>query len=118
MTASTSVQKIVNTLQLPSTGSSNRAELNTQVGAALTQVDQGLEHLLAKRTEVGSRLNAIDSADDSRSQFELELTTSLQGLRDVDYAEAIGRMNVEMLGLQAAQAAYARIAQLSLFNYL
>lgn len=114
----TTLQQLVGTLQLTAGNSSARAELNTQVGAALTQLDQGLEHLLSKRTEVGSRLIAVDSAEDSRSQYELELTTQLGGLRDIDYAEAIGRMNVEMVGLQAAQSAYARIAQLSLFNYL
>ncbi len=39
-------------------------------------------------------------------------------LRDIDYAEAISRMNQQLTGLQAAQAAYAKISQLSLFDYL
>ena len=39
-------------------------------------------------------------------------------LQDLDYAEAISRMNQQMTGLQAAQAAYTRIGQLSLFDYL
>ena len=39
-------------------------------------------------------------------------------LRDVDYAAAISRMNQQLTGLQAAQAAYSKISQLSLFNYL
>jgi flagellar hook-associated protein 3 FlgL len=43
---------------------------------------------------------------------------SIGKLRDVDYAEAIARMNQQLTSLQAAQAAYSRIAQLSLFNYL
>jgi flagellin-like hook-associated protein FlgL len=36
----------------------------------------------------------------------------------VDYAEAISKLNQEYAGLQAAQAAYTKIAQLSLFDYI
>ena len=42
----------------------------------------------------------------------------LSDLRDVDYASAISQLNQQYAGLQAAQAAYTRIAQLSLFDYL
>ena len=38
--------------------------------------------------------------------------------RDLDYAEAVSRMNQQLTGLQAAQAAYSRIARLSLFDFL
>jgi flagellar hook-associated protein 3 FlgL len=44
--------------------------------------------------------------------------SSIGELRDLDYAEAISRMNQQLTSLQAAQAAYTRIAQLSLFDYL
>jgi flagellar hook-associated protein 3 FlgL len=36
----------------------------------------------------------------------------------VDYASAISQLSLQQTGLQAAQAAYSRIAQLSLFDYL
>jgi flagellar hook-associated protein 3 FlgL len=39
-------------------------------------------------------------------------------LRDLDYASAITKMNQQLVGLQAAQQSYARISQLSLFDYL
>jgi flagellar hook-associated protein 3 FlgL len=48
----------------------------------------------------------------------VELQRNLSELQDVDYAEAISRMNRQLLGLQAAQQSYAQVAQLSLFNYL
>jgi flagellar hook-associated protein 3 FlgL len=43
---------------------------------------------------------------------------ALSKIKDLDYAEAITRMNVQMAGLQASQQAYARVQGLSLFNYL
>ena len=39
-------------------------------------------------------------------------------MQDLDYAEAISRMNQQMVALQAAQAAYTRLGQMSLFDYL
>jgi flagellar hook-associated protein 3 FlgL len=40
----------------------------------------------------------------------------LSSVRDLDFAEAISRLNQQMTGLQAAQAAYTRIGQMSLFD--
>jgi len=46
------------------------------------------------------------------------VNASLAQVRDLDYAEAIGRMNSQMVALQAAQQSYTRVAQLTLFDYL
>jgi flagellar hook-associated protein 3 FlgL len=60
----------------------------------------------------------VDNTSASRDQLTEEISGSVSQLRDIDYAEAISRMNQQLTGLQAAQASYAKIAQLSLFNYL
>jgi len=39
-------------------------------------------------------------------------------LQDVDYAEAVTRMQKEMLSLQAAQSSFAQLSKLNLFNYI
>ena len=54
----------------------------------------------------------------ARAEQEVELQRVTSELRDVDYAEAITRMNQQLVGLQAAQASYSKISQLSLFDYL
>lgn len=95
-----------------------RARFGTAINQALAQLSQGLDHVTDLRAEVGARLSALDSAEAARSDVEYELAGSLSELRDLDYAEAISRMNQQLVGLQAAQAAYGRISQLSLFNYL
>jgi len=46
------------------------------------------------------------------------LQSMTSDLQDLDYAQAITKMNQQLTGLQAAQASYARISQLSLFDYL
>ena len=42
----------------------------------------------------------------------------VSNLRDVDYATATALYSQQYLALQAAQASYAQIGQLSLFKYL
>jgi flagellar hook-associated protein 3 FlgL len=95
-----------------------RAGLTSSLAKALVQLDQGLSNVQNLRAETGTRLSALESAAAVRQQLDDELTGSVGKLQDLDYAEATGRMNQQMLGLQAAQAAYGRIAQLSLFSYL
>jgi flagellar hook-associated protein 3 FlgL len=92
--------------------------LGTDLNNALGQLDQGLNHVIDLRAEIGARLSALDNAENQREDMKVQLSSSLSDLRDLDYAEAISRMNQQLTGLQAAQAAYTRIGQLSLFDYL
>jgi flagellar hook-associated protein 3 FlgL len=48
----------------------------------------------------------------------LRLKSTLSDAQDVDYSEAITRMNKDMLALEAAQSSFAKISQLNLFDYL
>jgi flagellar hook-associated protein 3 FlgL len=70
------------------------------------------------RAEVGTRLQAIDIAADFRDSEAVDLQALISGIRDVDYASAISKLNQQYTSLQAAQAAYSKIGQLSLFDYL
>ena len=60
----------------------------------------------------------VDSQLNINDQFNLQLQETLSGIQDLDYAEAISRFNMELTALQAAQQAYARMYEMSLFNYL
>jgi flagellar hook-associated protein 3 FlgL len=112
------IDQFVTTLETAVDDPSGRANLGTGLNAALAQIDQGLTRVLNLRAEIGARISTTESAEDSHSALEVELKSSLSELQDLDYAEAIGRMNQQLTGLQAAQAAYTRISQLSLFDYL
>jgi flagellar hook-associated protein 3 FlgL len=97
---------------------SSRSQLYTNLAASLQQIDQGLTHVLNLRAETGARLSMIDAATESRDSLDVNLHKSLSEMQDLDYAEAISRMNQQMVSLQAAQAAYTRLGQMSLFDYL
>jgi flagellar hook-associated protein 3 FlgL len=77
-----------------------------------------MDHLGNVRAEIGARLSALDAANGQRDDQKLQWSQALSSLQDVDYAEAVSRMSQQLAGLQAAQQSYAKVAQLSLFNYL
>jgi flagellar hook-associated protein 3 FlgL len=114
----TTLSNLAATLESSTAAQAERAQFNSDMATILQQLDQAGDHLLSVRAEVGTRLSTIDNAQDALADRKVELETTTSQLRDLDYAEAISRMNQQLVGLQAAQASYTKIAQLSLFDYL
>ena len=112
------LDELASALEGSTTTAPSLAAFQAQIGASLANLDQGLERVVGVRSEVGARLSAIDQATATRESEAIDLQSLLSDLRDVDYAEAISRLNQQYTGLQAAQAAYTRIAQMSLFDFL
>jgi len=96
----------------------NNAQIATQIGGSLQQIDNAITRLNDVSASVGARINAITSSQTSAQSEQTNLTASISQLQDIDYAAAITQLNTEEISLQAAQASYASIAKLSLFNYL
>jgi flagellar hook-associated protein 3 FlgL len=96
----------------------NSAQLTTQVGTALQQLQGAVAHMGDVQASVGSRVNVITSAQSSAQTQQTNLQSSVSSLQDVDYAAAVTQLNTEEVSLQAAQESYASLAKLSLFNYL
>ena len=113
-----SIDTLRNSLSGAADTAVSRAALTTTLQQSLVQLDNGLANISSLRAELGTRMSTIATTQSVRQAASDELTGAVGKLRDVDYAEAVSRMNQQMLGLQAAQSAYSRIAQLSLFNYL
>lgn len=88
------------------------------VARALDDFQAAAGRNIESRTLIGSRLNALDSMADSNSEFKLFTQRALSAIKDLDYAEAISQFKLTELGLQAAQQTFARVQNLSLFDYL
>jgi flagellar hook-associated protein 3 FlgL len=112
------IEGIVAALRQPGSSANANAKLATALEGSLQQIDQASDHMLGLRAEVGARLSTLEAADSSREALDIDLASSLSDLRDLDYAEALTKMNQRLVGLQAAQLSYSQISQLSLFNYL
>jgi len=94
------------------------AKLNNSVNRFLSDIDQAMESLINVRSKAGARLSAIDSQRQLNESQDIQLKKDLSELNDLDYAEAITQLNLQKVGLEAAQQSYLRIQGLSLFNYL
>lgn len=90
----------------------------TPVGAVLDDIDTSMDRLFSVRAEIGGRMNSIDSQKSINEQYTVQLEGLLSEIQDLDYAEAVGRLNLQLTGLQAAQQSFQKIQSLSLFNYL
>jgi flagellar hook-associated protein 3 FlgL len=94
------------------------AQISSQIGGALQQIDNAISNMSNVSASVGGRINSITSSQGAAQTLQTNLTTSVSQLSDVDYAAAITQLNTEEISLQAAQSSYASIARLSLFNYI
>jgi flagellar hook-associated protein 3 FlgL len=109
---------LITALETPAGDDATLAKMHNQVGQLLGDVDQATGHIIDARSEVGSRLRALDDETSLGEDFELQLTQTLSDIRDLDYAEALSRLSQQLFGLDAAQKAYAQTQNLSLFRYL
>jgi len=113
----TTVQNLANTLDGKGTGTSSTA-ITQQLNIAIGDLDQSFNHILEKRTHIGSRLNALDSESNMNKDLSLQLQSSLSTLKDTDFAAAALHLNQQLTALQAAYLSFSQIQRLSLFNSL
>ena len=94
------------------------AQLSNALNTAQSNLNNGLDNVLRVRASVGTRLNEVDAAKSSASGLSLQYSTTLSGLRDLDYAKAISELTQQQITLQAAQHSFAKISALFIFNLL
>lgn len=94
------------------------AKFANEIGFALTNLDQANDNILRVRAMIGSRMAEIESVGNVNQDLTLQYEQTLSNLQDLDYAKAISDLTRKQTDLQAAQQSFARISQLSLFNYL
>ncbi len=74
--------------------------------------------VIETRSSIGARLSLVDSTLANNADSELAIRETLSNLEDLDYAAAISQLTQQTFVLEAAQASFARISRLSIFNYL
>ena len=112
------VDDVIESLETRGDTSADRARLATESYQALENFDAAIDSFSQTRAEAGARLNALESEYNANETAKLDLQTELSRIEDLNYAEAISRLNQESVGLEAAQRSYAQIQNLSLFDYI
>jgi len=114
----TTLQKLVEQLAAPIDKGSQQATLTTNLSQSMNEMDQVLGNFLSARASLGNRLQQLDVRATENVDAKISYDRSISELKDLDYAQAVSRLNMQMTGLQAAQQSYVKVQGLSLFNYL
>ncbi|MFP4277926.1 MAG: flagellar hook-associated protein FlgL [Wenzhouxiangella sp.] len=112
------LDELIGTLEGTTGSPAEGAAQRQGIDDALARLDRIETRFLEVRSDIGGRLNTLDSVEDNIAEQSLSLETLTSEIRDLDYAEAITRLQQELVTLQAAQQSFIRIQGLSLFNFL
>ncbi len=113
-----SLDSITSALNSAVNSSAARAQLGSQLAAAQAQVSQALGQVSNVTTSVGTRISLIGSLNTSLTTQGTAVQTQISNIDALNYAAATSQYSEEYTALQAAEASYAQIGQLTLFKYL
>ena len=100
-----------------STGA-GKEDFNLQMDNILNNLAGIEEKNIAARAGIGGRLNALEQQDLVNEDYKLFTAEALSSFEDLDYNEAISRFTLQETALEASYASFAKIQDLSLFNYI
>ncbi|MEI5638172.1 MULTISPECIES: flagellar hook-associated protein FlgL [unclassified Pseudoalteromonas] len=96
----------------------NNREYRQVLSDATTQLGNANEQVVFTQSSLGGRMNAVSAISDSNKASDIQNHASRANLVEVDMAEAINELTKQETALQASQATFGRLANLSLFDYL
>lgn len=114
----TIVDQLAKLLQQPQGDGAQRAQVQTALQQGLGSLQAAEDRLIDMRAGIGTRMNAVSDALNVSSALTLNAQGAASDLRDLDYADAVSRLQKQMTALQAAQQTYVQVRGLSLFQYL
>jgi flagellar hook-associated protein 3 FlgL len=93
-----------------------------EAGNAPTSIKNGLtdaiNHLTQRQTITGTKLSRLQSQSDSLEKDAASAKTLLSQVQDTNIEDAVTKLKQKLMSLEAGQASFVKIAELTLFNYL
>ncbi|RKZ98916.1 MAG: flagellar hook-associated protein 3 [Gammaproteobacteria bacterium] len=93
-------------------------QFHTDMSRIIGNIDVALGKVIDSQSAIGARINAIESQENVNEDYLVQLATTLSNTQDLDYTEAISRLEQQQIGLQASQQTFTKIQGLSLFNFI
>jgi flagellar hook-associated protein 3 FlgL len=114
----TTITNLIQTLKTGATGDAGQAALTNGLNMASQNMSNALDNVLTVDASVGARLKEIDTLNSTGSAIDLNYSSTLSTLQDLDYTSAVSLYSQQQTTLQAAQLSFQSMTSLSLFNYL
>jgi len=99
-------------------GGPSSSFLSQQIDNALNNIDRAMDKIINVQTQIGGRINSIDSQKDDNESKSVYLQTVRSEIEDLDFAEAISRMTFQTTALQVSQQTFVKIQGLNLFQLI
>jgi flagellar hook-associated protein 3 FlgL len=112
------LRDLTNNLETPRNTSKAKSLLGNSINQSLVSIDEAIDNILTVRANTGTRLRALDNQQEINSSHLLHLKQIQSEIKDLDYTEAVTRLNLRLTGLEASQKAYSKVQNLSMFDYI
>lgn len=113
-----SIDRLIGALTLDTATTTGKTGQQNLLQSSLRDIARASEKMIDSRAAGGAQLATIDSAASLREATTVTLKSTLSGMRDLDYADAISQYKLEQVALQAAQTIFTQMQSMSLFNMI
>ncbi len=112
------VQRMISNLSKPYDTATEKAATKTENNQLLSQLESAFNNISDYRSQLGARLQQLESADNANTNLMDICEQTRSQLRDADMTQVVTDLKRQEVSLQMAQQSFARIQSLSLFNFL
>ena len=95
-----------------------KSDVRSDISRAVSELSSAQGNIAGSLGEIGGKLNTVQRQQDINADLSLQVDSLLSSQEDLDYAKAVTQFNAEMVRLEATQATFAKVAQLSLFQFI
>jgi flagellar hook-associated protein 3 FlgL len=95
-----------------------RSGVSSVMQRGLNEMDTLHQGVVLAQASGGTDMQAMQQQSAALDATKLTLQSALSNVEDLDMPKAITLMQKQMLSLEAAQASFAKVSQMSLFTYL
>jgi len=93
-------------------------DVDQLISSSVTDVQKATDHLSQQRAFLGAQINKAEHQKDSLDQRIIATSEKISDIDTADMAALVTKLQSLLLNKEAAQQAYAKISQSSLFDYL
>lgn len=99
-------------------GPTDPAALRAEMARGIDGLKASIEHVAVARASIGARGARLELEGERLAQRSIDQDIERSGLEDADVTETVPKLQQALLTLQATQASFAKLSQLSLFDYI
>ena len=112
------IEDFINALEMPQSTSAQNAQAQQAMQNVLTNLGGAQTSILSAQASLGTSLAEIQTVATQTSAETADANTSISDLQSANLPEVIANYSESVTALQAAEESFAKVQNLSLFQYL